>query len=93
MNNELSIPFEQTTDSKSLIRVSYKILVSLQIVLAIMLVTGIYRVGSNSMLSGGFFGAFFIFLGAPAYYKTHQPVFNLQFEYRFNLHVDRRNFW
>jgi hypothetical protein len=41
---------------------AYKLTVSVAILLSIVLISGIYRVGSNTLLAGGFLGAVFIYL-------------------------------
>ena len=53
-----------TADSQKGVVVLYKISVSFAIVLAILLLSGVYHVGSNATLAGGVFGSFFIFLSS-----------------------------
>ncbi len=43
----------------------YKLTISVTILLSIVLISGVYRVGSNSLLAGGFLGAVFIYLASP----------------------------
>ena len=59
-----SITSRNTAESKKGVVVLYKISVSLAIVLLVLLISGIYHVGSNATLAGGLFGAFFIFLSS-----------------------------
>ncbi len=50
--------------SRRNIAVVYQVTVSLTILLSILLVYGIYRLGSNTTLAAGFSGSFFLFLAA-----------------------------
>jgi hypothetical protein len=55
--------------SRKRISVIYKLAVSLTIVLSILLVAGIYRMGSNGTFAGVFLGAWFIHLGSRPAWK------------------------
>ena len=51
-----------SAQSQRRIAILFKLTVSLTILLSILLLSGIYHVGSNATLAGGLFGAVFIFL-------------------------------
>jgi len=53
-----------TVGSQKNIALLYNLAVSLAILLSILLVCGIYQLGSNATLAGGFLGSFLIYLGS-----------------------------